>query len=372
MINLNKLKFDGSFHEFDNEIFKNNLNFLFSEISSKEFTFLGKIGIKVLFKQCYNQRQRYTKYIANDCDVKNYNIQTPIFVSGLPRSGTTYLHNLLIDVFDRDGLHFWELCEPIPYSNKKNIDFRLRKVKSFLLFLFYRIFLPKLQKMHPVQISSYEECWHLFKINLGIYNLDFQYNIHNYGKWISENTIEKTYKEYKNMLKIISKTNNKKKLVLKCPEHMLFHKNLKENFPDCKIIWIHRDPLKVIASYSSMTYQIQKFFLKNITKKTVGEYVKNKYLEMINISIKNRELNNLELYDINYLDLKINPKDTLKKISDKIKVDIKNEKPTQVISNLKKLKSKKPYSPDEFGINKKEVYQNFKTYMDQFNIKKEF
>jgi len=226
--------------------------------------------------------------------------------------------------------------------------------------------------MHPVGISSYEECWHLFKINLGIYNLDFQYNIHKYGNWISNNTIGKTYQEYKNMLKIISKSNNKKKLVLKCPEHILFHKNLKENFPECKIIWIHRDPLKVIASYSSMTYQIQKFFLKNITKKAVGEYVENKYLEMINTSIKNRELNNFEICDINYLDLKNNPKNTLEKISDKINVDIKNKKPTQLISNLKKLKSKKSYSPDEFSINKRKVYQNFKTYMDQFSIESEF
>ena len=42
------------------------------------------------------------------------------------------------------------------------------------------------------------------------------------------------------LLKIISINNNKNKLVLKCPEHMLYHKQLTDNFKDGKILWIHR------------------------------------------------------------------------------------------------------------------------------------
>ena len=48
-------------------------------------------------------------------------------MTGLPRSGTTFLHNLLIHAFNRDGLEFWELCEPIPYSKNIFIDKKLEK-----------------------------------------------------------------------------------------------------------------------------------------------------------------------------------------------------------------------------------------------------
>ena len=48
--------------------------------------------------------------------------------------------------------------------------------------------------------------------------------------------------------KIISQSNKKRDLVLKCPEHILFYKQLANNFKDYKIIWIHRDPVKVISS----------------------------------------------------------------------------------------------------------------------------
>ena len=278
---------------------------------------------------------------------------------------------LLIHFLDRDGLEFWELTEPIPYFNNSYMDIKLRKIKTFILFMLYRLFTPNLQLMHPVKINSYEECWHLFKTSLGIYNLDFQFGINSFGDWIRNNTIDQTYSEYKLMLKIISQSNKKKDLVLKCPEHILFYNQLLNNFKDCKIIWIHRDPVKVISSYSSMIYEIQKFFLKRCTKQEVGEFVSNRFYDMINKGLENRDRNNFKVTDINYLDLKNNPELSIESISENIGIKIKNNQPFATIKSLKKLKSKKSYSPEEFSINKDKVYQKFENYIERFNIQSE-
>ena len=355
-----------------NKIFIQNFNQLYNELKNHELSFLGKIGIKSLFKSSFNLRKRYTKYLNSHSSVENIKINQPIFVSGLPRSGTTYLHNLLIHFLDRDGLEFWELSEPIPYFSNSYVDAKFRKMRTFVLFVLYRLFTPNLQLMHPVKIDSYEECWHLFKSSLGIYNLDFQFGLSNFGDWVRNNTIDQTYTEYKLMLQIISQSNYKKDLVLKCPEHILFYKQLINNFKDCKIIWIHRDPVKVISSYSSMIYEIRKFFLKSCTKKEVGEFVTKRFYDMIKNSLENRDINNIKVTDINYLDLKDAPEDLVKIISKDIGVEIKNNQPFKTIKNLKKLKSKKSYTPEEFSIDKDEVYQKFENYMKRFNIKSEF
>ena len=354
-----------------NKIFIQNFNQLYSQLKDKELSFLGKIGIKSLFKNCFHLRQRYVKYLDAHSNIKDVKINKPIFVSGLPRSGTTYLHNLLIHFLDRDGLGFWELTEPIPYFNNSYMDIKLRKIKTFILFMLYRLFTPNLQLMHPVKINSYEECWHLFKTSLGIYNLDFQFGINSFGDWIRNNTIDQTYSEYKLMLKIISQSNKKRDLVLKCPEHILFYNQLLNNFKDCKIIWIHRDPVKVISSYSSMIYEIQKFFLKSCTRQEVGEFVSNRFYDMINKGLENRDRNNFKVTDINYLDLKNNPERSIDLISENIGIKIKNNQPFTTIKSLKKLKSKKSYSPEEFSINKDKVYQKFENYIERFNIKPE-
>ena len=245
-------------------------------------------------------------------------------------------------------------------------------MKTFILFMLYRLFTPNLQLMHPVQVNSYEECWHLFKSSLSIYNLDFQFEINNFGNWITDNTIKQGYAEYKMMLKIISQSNYKKQLVLKCPEHILFYNHLINNFKDCKIIWIHRDPIKVISSYSSMTYEIRKFFLKSCTKKEVGDFVTERFYDMIDKSLKNRDINNIKVSDINYIDLKNHPEDSIKKISKDNNIEIKNKQPFETIKNLKKLKSKKSYSPEEFGIDKDNIYKKFENYIQRFNIRSEF
>ena len=355
-----------------NKIFIQNFNQLYSELKNKELSFLGKIGIKSLFKSCFHLRQRYNQYLDSYSRIKNITINQPVFVSGLPRSGTTYLHNLLIHFLDRDGLEFWELTEPIPYFNNSYMDIKFRKIRTFILFALYRFFTPNLQLMHPVKVNSFEECWHLFKSSLGIYNLDFQFGINNFGDWISDNTIEQSYSEYKVMLKIISQSNHKKDLVLKCPEHILFYDHIVNNFKDCKIIWIHRDPVKVISSYSSMTYEIRKFFLKSCSKEEVGNFVTERFYNMIDKSLKNRDINNIKVSDINYIDLKNNPEESISKISKDINIEIKNNQPFETIKNLKKLKSKKSYSPEEFGIDKDKVYQKFESYMQRFNVKSEF
>ncbi len=194
----------------------------------------------------------------------------------------------------------------------------------------------------------------------------------NFGNWIRNNTIDQTYHEYKIMLKIISKSNKKKDLVLKCPEHILFYNQIISNFKDYKIIWIHRDPVKVISSYSSMIYEIRRFFLKDDTKKDVGEFVFKRFYNMIKKGLQTRDANNIKVTDINYLDLKNNPEKSIKLISQDIDINIKNNQPFTTIKNLKKLKSKKPYSPEEFGIDKNKVYQEFDAYMKRFNIKVEF
>ena len=252
------------------------------------------------------------------------------------------------------------------------MDIKLRKIRTFILFGLYRLFTPNLQLMHPVKIDSYEECWHLFKSSLGIYNLDFQFGMNDFGNWISNNTIDQTYSEYKMMLKIISQSNYKKDLVLKCPEHILFYKQLVNNFKDCKIIWIHRDPVKVISSYSSMIYEIRKFFLKSCTKKEVGEFVTKRFYDMIEKGLEIRDTSNIKVTDINYLDLKNNPENSIKLISKDINIKIKSNQPFKTIKNLKKLKSKKTYSPEEFYIEKNKVYQKFKNYIKRFNIESEF
>ena len=81
----------------------------------------------------------------------------PIFVTGLPRSGTTFLFNLLaLDGNHRSPL-YWEIMAPLPLAKKNNQKvWRERKINLELKFA--RTIIPKLRAMHHIRAQTPEEC----------------------------------------------------------------------------------------------------------------------------------------------------------------------------------------------------------------------
>ena len=158
---------------------------LLNEVPYDKMQYIGKLTFNNLLKRSLKKREEFQSYkLKNKKVLDDLYVNKPIFITGLPRSGTTLLQNLLIKNLAIEGIQFWELLSPIPQIDNKYIDQSFRKIKAHFLIEFAKLFGPKINSMHPMSLFSYEECWHLFLITFNIINIDLQLCISNYGKWI--------------------------------------------------------------------------------------------------------------------------------------------------------------------------------------------
>ena len=112
--------------------------------------------------------------------------------------------------------------------------------------------------------------------------------------------------------------------------------------------------------------------LKKTSKKSMGEFIYNRFYLMVNEGIKIRQENNINLIDVNYNDLKENPEKLMITISKKIDIKINKSNCSTNIKRFKTLKNKHKYSIEEFGLNKEKIYKKFDNYIKRYNIIKEY
>ena len=83
-------------------------------------------------------------------------IKRPIFITGLPRSGTTFLHQLLTGDNAARIPRVWQLIHPYPEKADARSDRRrVRVARQLRMFEFLA---PGFRKMHPIGADSPQEC----------------------------------------------------------------------------------------------------------------------------------------------------------------------------------------------------------------------
>mgnify|MGYP006178275927 CR=1 FL=1 len=299
---------------------------------------------------------------ANTSIDENKPISDPVFVIGLPRSGTTNLHNLLIDNLNFKGFEYWQLTSPSLIFKNRKLDYVSRKTRSLIGFYLYRYFVPSIQKMHKVKMSTYEECWHFQKMMFLCYNYVLQLKFFEFGNCLLNMDTSFVHRQYKRLIQDNSAIGEI--YALKCPDHMMSLPEIKEVFPQSDIIWIHRDPYDSLISYCSMVNSVWELFFGTTDKREVGVFVLEVFDRMLKNSIAYRSRENIRIIDINYNDLINNREEVIKELSKKIDRDISISKKTSKSEFFKNKYNKSKY---DYGISREDVSTRLSYYKEQFS-----
>ena len=187
-------------------------------------------------------------------------VVAPLFVIGLPRAGTTFLHNLLSQDPNHRSPMTWEIMYPSPPPEESGYatDPRIGQAEEAMEFEGFMG--AELQAIHPFDARRPEECNFIWEHSLFTVNYMAWWNVPTFTKLLYSSDFRWVYEEHKQFLQHLQHRFRRDRWVLKTPAHMSWLAELFTVYPDARMVVCHRDPAKVLGSLSSNLVAWRKVF----------------------------------------------------------------------------------------------------------------
>ncbi len=272
--------------------------------ASTEFHALGAFLIRNKIKINLVNRLWAQYWIKQEPEILNP-LPPKVLITGLQRTGTTFLQRLLGNLPEFRGVISWEIVNPVPTSKKKNY-YGMHQAKMAHVALNY--INPEFKSIHSVKHDSLEEEVVIMDHAFVSTATQAALNVPNYAKWLEQQDQTRYYEDLNMWLQLLNwRKPAEQFFLLKSPHHMEYMDMFMTVFPDTKIIQTHRNPVKTLASYCSMVHFGKKLFSPSADPHKVGEYWLKKDARLVNHCMKYRETHDDQFYDIAYHDLVADP-----------------------------------------------------------------
>ncbi len=205
-------------------------------------------------------------------------IRQPIFITGLPRSGTTFLHRLMLTDPGNRAPSVWETIYPSPCAGSR--ESRIAKVERQLRAFDWLA--PAFRALHPLDATSPQECSEITAHVFRSLRFDTTYHIPSYRNWLDADVLRHlpAYRFHKRFLQYLQHQDGAaRRWVVKCPEHLFALQAIRAVYPDARMVFVHRDPVKVLLSQSRLTEVLRRPFTRQLDPQALGPMESRRWLD---------------------------------------------------------------------------------------------
>ncbi len=220
--------------------------------SEAQLTLMGRLMARNDILIWLSTRLRVTATLKNNPEILDEKIQAPMVIAGLPRSGTSILFELLAQDPDVGVPQTWEAIFPCPPPEQDNYTRDPRIDQAHKLVTQWSRVAPEFASMHEMGGTIPAECGQLM---VGTFVSDHIAALHqtpSYSMYCAQADYRPIYEYHKNILQILQWKNPRARWLLKAPEHQVHLDTLLAVYPDARIVQTHRDPIKCMASTTSL------------------------------------------------------------------------------------------------------------------------
>jgi len=300
-------------------------------------------------------------------------VAAPIFITGLPRSGTTFLHRLMMEDPQNRAPRVFETIHPYPDGTGR--DRRERRVNRQLR-AFERV-APEFRSLHPLDAASPQECCEITAHVFRSLRFDTTYQIPSYRRWLDEEGHFSAYQFHRRFLQHLQHQEDGGRFVLKCPDHLFALRELRAVYPDARVVFVHRDPVKVLLSLTRLTEVLRRPFTRGVDRGRIGREESARWydgtLRMIQADAESPFAE--PICHVHYLDLISDPVSTVESVYSHFGLTLTQD----VEGRIARLVAARPdggygqhsYRFEDHGLDAGDERDRFRGYMIHFGIEPE-
>jgi len=265
----------------------------------------GRIRARGELQLILQNRLRMVDLWARETGVLQEPVAAPIVVTGLGRSGTTLMHELLACDPDNRPPLLWELLHTVPYDDASGdlCDDEIKLMDEIV---------PAFTAMHENGGRLPTECIFLFAHQFSSDLFTGLYNVAGYTVWRSGVDQAPIYDWHKRHLQTLQWVDGRPttRWVVKAPSHLSHLPLLFGTYPDARVVMMHRDPLRVVGSLSDLLATLHAMHSEYVDYNVLVQFVAMGHEMQMNHIVEERDGGGIpvdQITDVVYKDLVKDP-----------------------------------------------------------------
>jgi len=335
----------------------------------------GALAVKGLLERILYGRYKMEQEMAKNPWIEDQKIEQPVFIIGMPRTGTTILHAILHEDPAHRSPLAWECLLPYPAATPENFrdNAQLHTIEKEFGQLFKLV--PDFRRKHYMEADSPQECLGITAFDFNSFQFSAQLYLPSYMDWFSdESDMLGTMRFHKRFLQYLQSGGVKgERWLLKSPVHLRRLPEIFEIYPDARIIMTHRGPADIVSSTASLISSVRTLYSDNEDPNVTGKEQAMLWSKYFDRFIESRKILDREdqIIDLKFEDFVVDQVETIEKIYTRFGWELSDEAVNNfrnfLAENPREKHGKHKYSLDNFGLKEDEVNQQFSKYLEFYN-----
>ncbi len=339
----------------------------------------GAVG---MLAAALRNRMEVDRYIADEPAVEDSTIDRPIFLTGLPRSGTTYFQYLFDLDPDLRMMRTWEGERPVPPPAVDPKSARQRREVSLEnARLMRELTGGKIDAFHLTDVDGPQECLAILDqtfVNPGLLWPMSGESYLNY--FLHEADLREAYDYHARVLKLLQWGAPPRRWTLKWPCHLLALDAIADVYPDATFVVTHRDPIQALASNCSLAHMLRTGTDPDYDPKIVGRDMLNLVREhvdhLVAFDIAQSEAGRSALVHVDYYSLADSPETVMPGVFEAVGLEwtpaVEDRIRAWRAENPKGKRGTHEYTLDDYGLDRDMVADALASYVQRFHIPTEY